>query len=353
MIFAGRWRPERRLEKRVKKAMSLAQAVLAGDRLALSRLLTLIENDAPQGLAALEELFPHSGRAHWIGVTGPSGAGKSSLVNQLARVFRQRGAGDAQQRVAVVAVDPSSPFSGGAILGDRLRMRDLAGDRGVFVRSMAARGALGGLARTTAAFAQVLDAAGYQRVLIETVGAGQSEVEVARLAHTTVVVEAPGLGDEIQAIKAGLLEAADVVAVNKADRPGAEKTLRILRAMIQGAGEAVAAKSGHWPAPASAAAEAPNWLPPVLATNALDGSGVEELAEAVERHGEHLRQSGDWQQKERQRLQNELDALLQSILVMRWRRGVPDERYQALLEQLFCRRISPYRAATELLQEEA
>ncbi len=213
--------------------MSLASPVLEGNRLSLARLLTQIENDTPEGQAALGALFPHTGGAHLIGVTGAPGTGKSSLVNQLARYFRSPGAGQEPRRVGIVAVDPSSPFTGGAILGDRVRMRDLAGDPGVFIRSMASRGSLGGLARATAGVVQALDAAGFELILIETVGAGQAEVDIARLAHTTLVVEAPGMGDEIQAIKAGILEIADILVVNKADRPGVENTERALRAMLQ------------------------------------------------------------------------------------------------------------------------
>ncbi len=213
--------------------MHLVPDVLAGERLALARLLSQVENDTPEGRAALNELFEHTGRAHLVGVTGAPGTGKSSLVNQLARYYRQPAQGGEPRTVAVVAVDPSSPFTGGAILGDRVRMRDLAGDPGVFIRSMAARGSLGGLAHATASLVQVFDAAGFEVILIETVGAGQAEVDIARLAHTTLVVEAPGLGDDIQAIKAGILEIADVLVVNKADRPGVENTERALRGMLQ------------------------------------------------------------------------------------------------------------------------
>ncbi|HEX7261003.1 MAG TPA: methylmalonyl Co-A mutase-associated GTPase MeaB, partial [Luteolibacter sp.] len=178
----------------------------------MTRLLTQVENDSPAGRATLGELFPYTGQAHLIGVTGAPGTGKSSLVNQLALGYRR----STNKKVAIVAVDPSSPFTGGAVLGDRVRMRDLSGDEGVFIRSMASRGSLGGIAQKTASIVQVFDAAGYEIIIIETVGAGQSEVDVARLAHTTVVVEAPGLGDEIQAIKAGILEIADVLVINKA-----------------------------------------------------------------------------------------------------------------------------------------
>src|SRR5512134_452436 len=208
--------------------MALTESVLEGNRLALARLLSQVENDSPEGRAALAELFPHTGKAHLIGVTGAPGTGKSSLVNQLALYFRKQD----NKRVAIVAVDPSSPFTGGAILGDRVRMRDLAGDPGVFIRSMATRGTLGGLAASTASVALALDAAGFEIILIETVGAGQAEVDIARLAHTTLVVEAPGLGDDIQAIKAGILEIADILVVNKADRPGVENTEKALRSVL-------------------------------------------------------------------------------------------------------------------------
>src|SRR5512147_1626600 len=209
--------------------MKTTDSILEGNRLPLSRLLTQVENHSPEGRAALAELFPHTGKAHLIGVTGAPGTGKSSLVNQLTLYYRK----EQKKRVAIIAVDPSSPFTGGAVLGDRVRMRDLSGDEGVFIRSMASRGSVGGLAQTTASFTQVFDAAGFNIIVIETVGAGQSEVDIARLAHTTIVVEAPGLGDDIQAIKAGILEIADVLVINKADRPGVENTERALRAMLE------------------------------------------------------------------------------------------------------------------------
>src|SRR5512136_497198 len=212
--------------------MDLAQAVLEGSRLALARTLTAVENSSPEGRAAISTLFPHTGRAHLVGITGASGTGKSSLVNQLARYYRQASGAEPPRSVAIVAVDPTSPFTGGAILGDRIRMRDLSGDPGVFIRSMATRGSLGGLAATTGDVVRVLDAAGFDLIMVETVGAGQSEVDIARAAQTTLVVEAPGMGDDVQAIKAGILEIADILVVNKADRPGVENTARALRAML-------------------------------------------------------------------------------------------------------------------------
>jgi LAO/AO transport system kinase len=325
--------------------MELVEAVLAGERLALARLLTQIENDTALGRSAQDILFPHTGKAHLVGVTGAPGTGKSSLVNQVARLFRWPSptGGAAPPKVAIVAVDPSSPFTGGALLGDRVRMRDLAGDPGIFIRSMAARGALGGLARATAAVVQVFDAAGYEIILIETVGAGQNEVDIAGLAHTTVVVDAPGLGDDIQAIKAGILEIADILVINKADRPGLENTQRSLRAMLE---------LGHPRIRPQGQAESgdPGWTPPVLSTIATTGSGIKEVYQAIVHHADYLRQSGEWQKRDRMRLQVELEALLQETLVARWRSRVPQQTYQSMAERVFKRQISPVNAVSELAE---
>jgi LAO/AO transport system kinase len=328
--------------------MTLAEELLSGNRLALTRLLTQVENDTPAGRAALTELFPHTGKAHLIGVTGAPGTGKSSLVNQLALHFRKQEG----RRVAVVAVDPSSPFTGGAVLGDRVRMRDLAGDPDIFIRSMASRGSLGGLAQTTAGLVQVFDAAGFDTILIETVGAGQAEVDIARLAHTTLVVEAPGLGDDIQAIKAGILEIADILVVNKADRPGAENTLKALRNALELAHPVRHVFQHHG---TLEAVEAPDttlynsWIPPIQKTVATNGMGIAELAAEVARHAEHLRESGDWVARERSRLESELDTLLQETLVTNFRREVPESRYEDVLEQVCQRELAPWEAVKMLL----
>jgi LAO/AO transport system kinase len=339
--------------------MTLVEAVLSGERLALARLLTQVENDTPAGQAALVELFPYTGQAHLIGVTGAPGTGKSSLVNRLARFYRDPPGGQAAQRVAVVAVDPASPFTGGALLGDRVRMRDLAGDPGVFIRSMSARGSLGGLAPATGRLVQVFDAAGFEVILIETVGAGQAEVDVARLAHTTLVVEAPGLGDDIQAIKAGILEIADILVVNKADRPGVENTERALRGMLQ------LAHPGGMPTlhhgrlmdlPAGPAdSDGGNglaWETPIYRTVATEGAGVPELADAIRRHREYLARSGGWERRERTRLHHDLEALLQSTLIARWRDTVKAGRYQEVLDRLVARQLSPHQAVQILLDGE-
>lgn len=331
---------------------SASEGVLAGDRLALARLLTQVENQTAAGRLALNDLFPHTGRAHLVGVTGSPGTGKSSLVNRLAYAYRHPPPGELPRRVAVVAVDPSSPFTGGAVLGDRVRMRDLTGDPGVFIRSMAARGALGGLARSTADVVQVLDAAGFDLILIETVGAGQSEVDIARLAHTTLVVESPGMGDDIQAIKAGILEIADVLVVNKADRPGVDNTERALRAMLELAHPTRRAFAGHHGSGGDVSAvEAPSewWLPPVLRLVATTGLGVLELMQAVDQHADYLRRSGEWARREAARLQTELEMLVQATLMQRWQQSLPDGLYAQVFEQLAARQLSPYAALDRLL----
>ena len=332
--------------------MTLVEELLSGNRLTLTRLLTQVENDTPDGRAALAELFPLTGKAHLIGVTGAPGTGKSSLVNQLAQQFRKAG----ERRVAVVAVDPSSPFTGGAVLGDRVRMRDLAGDPGVFIRSMASRGSLGGLAQTTAGLVQVFDAAGFEVILIETVGAGQAEVDIARLAHTTLVIEAPGLGDDIQAIKAGILEIADILVVNKADRPGVENTLKALKGALELAHPVRHVFQHHGRLEVvEAAHEAVNnsWIPPILKTVATEGSGVPELVREISHHEKHLRQSGEWDRRDRSRLESELEALLQDALVARFRDGVPQTRYREIQEQVFQRQLAPLDAVQLLLNGRA
>jgi GTPase len=254
------------------RAAALADAARAGDRRSLARLLTAVENHTPVAEHAMRRLYPQAGRAHLVGITGPPGAGKSTLVAALIAELRAAG-----RSVAVVAVDPSSPITGGALLGDRVRMQAYAGDDGVFIRSMASRGHAGGLAATSTAAAAVLDAAGFEVVLLETVGTGQSEVEVAAAADTTVVLEAPEMGDEVQAIKAGLLEVADIVVVNKGDRPGAQRTAAQLRAMLA---PSIGRNGGD---PADPPRPAPK-RPEVLVTTAVTGEGIPELLAALERH---------------------------------------------------------------------
>jgi LAO/AO transport system kinase len=329
--------------------MSLTDALLEGNRLALARLLTQVENGLPEGRTALAGLFPHTGRAHLIGVTGAPGTGKSSLVNQLALFYRRNG----HRKIAIIAVDPSSPFTGGAVLGDRVRMRDLAGDPGIFIRSMASRGSLGGIAQATASLAQVFDAAGFDIVIIETVGAGQSEVDVARLAHTTIVVEAPGMGDDIQAIKAGILEIADILVINKADRPGVENTERALRSTLELA-HPTKRFSHHgrlMDVPSSPGAQNDKlmWIPPIQKTVSTEGKGFGELTEAIARHIQYLHQSGDWQARDRARLEAELESALRETLIQRFLDTVQKSKYEETIQQVLNRNISPHEAVNALL----
>jgi len=327
--------------------MSLTKSILEGNRLALSRLLTQVENDSAEGRAGLAELFPYTGKGHLIGVTGAPGTGKSSLVNQLVLYYRK----SSEKKVAIVAVDPSSPFTGGAVLGDRVRMRDLSGDEGVFIRSMATRGSLGGIAQKTASLVQIFDAAGYEIIIIETVGAGQSEVDVARLAHTTLVVEAPGLGDEIQAIKAGILEIADVLVVNKADRPGVENTERALRSTLELAHPTKRVFRHHGKSMSISAppTDSKMWFPPIVKTVATEGKGIDELAASIAKHAEHLRQSGDWAARDRARLGSEMETLLREALMDRFLENIQQHKYEEMIENVVNRNISPSEAVISLL----
>jgi LAO/AO transport system kinase len=305
----------------VNHALSgLIQATVDGDRRALARLLTAIERGVPELRPLLPNLFAASRGAHLVGITGPPGSGKSTLVNALAAEFRRRG-----RRVGIIAVDPTSPYSGGAILGDRIRMMEHSADRDVFMRSMASRGELGGLAATTWIAAAALDAAGFDPILVETVGAGQSEVEIARLAETTVVVEVPEMGDEVQAIKAGLLEVADVIAVNKGDRPGAQHAARQLRAMMSTAGGRVERKP-----------------PPILITTATTGDGVPELADAVEAHRSVARSAA----QARQRARNQLARALADLAVQRARASA---EWDSTLDAVAAHDLDPLTAAERLL----
>jgi LAO/AO transport system kinase len=312
----------------------LTQAVLQGDRRALARLITLVENDDAQGRQALDALFPKTGTAHVIGITGPSGVGKSSLVNCLVEGIIER---DADVRVAVIAVDPTSPFSGGAVLGDRIRMRAIAEKSNVFIRSMASRGALGGLAHNIQAVSLVLDAAGYDFIVVETVGAGQSEVEIASLAHSVLVVEAPGLGDDVQAAKAGIMEIADILVLNKADKADVDAAEMTLRSML----------TMGYPSEES---DESIWVPPILRTVATDGEGIAELVEAIHAHARYLRSTGNWQQRDQIRLRAFLRGLLERERDREWQQLIPKEEFKNIFGQVFVRALSPY-AAVERLQE--
>jgi LAO/AO transport system kinase len=329
--------------------MGLVDRVLDGDRLALARLVSAIEDETPEGDDALAELFPRTGRAHIVGVTGGTGTGKSTLVNKLARHIRSASGGDHARTVGVVAVDPSSPFTGGAILGDRIRMRDLSGDQGIFIRSMASRGALGGLARRTRSVVQVLDASGFDLILVETVGAGQSEVEIASTAHTTLVIDSPGLGDEVQAIKAGILEIADILVVNKADLPGAAKTERALR---------MALELGYPGPPNAEQKDGPStgtsdrWIPPILKTTATEGQGIEAVLEAIDAHRAHLMQSGEIEERQRDRVRAEMDQLLRDQLASDFLASRGKAAYAQALDSVLARQLSPREAVRRFIEGE-
>ena len=301
----------------------LLRDAVAGERLALARLLTAIENDAPGLRELLPELFAAGRGGQLVGITGPPGSGKSTLVNALTEEWRRRG-----ERVGIVAVDPSSPYTGGAIMGDRIRMMGHAADRDVFMRSMASRGELGGIAAATWMAAAALDAAGYDPILIETVGAGQSEVEIARLAETTVVVEVPEMGDEVQAIKAGLLEVADLLVVNKGDRPGADLAARHLRAMLSTAGGRVGRKP-----------------PPIMLTTATSGQGVAALADAIEAHRSAARSPEQAAARARNQLRRALADLAMS-------RGSRHADWDATVASVANRELDPISAAERLLPED-
>jgi LAO/AO transport system kinase len=301
----------------------LLRGAVAGERLALARLLTAIENDAPGLRDLLPQLFAAGQGGHVVGVTGPPGSGKSTLVNALTDEWRRRG-----RRVGIVAVDPSSPYTGGAIMGDRIRMMDHSADREVFMRSMASRGELGGIAAATWMAAAALDAAGYDPILIETVGAGQSEIEIARLAETTVVVEVPEMGDEVQAIKAGLLEVADLLVVNKGDRPGADLAARHLRAMLSTAGGRIGRKP-----------------PPIMLTTATSGEGVAALADAIDAHQSTARSP----EQATARARNQVGRALSDLAT---RRGSHHADWDATVQSVADRELDPITAAERLLGED-
>jgi len=327
----------------------IVHRLLDGDRRAMARLISRVENNGHEAVDALVALYPHTGKAHIVGVTGAPGTGKSTLVNELAKAYRA-----ANVTVGIVAVDPTSPFSGGAILGDRIRMRDLSGDPGVFIRSMASRGNLGGLARATADVVKVLDAAGFQTVLVETVGAGQSEVEIARTAHTTLVVEAPGLGDDVQAIKAGVLEIADILVVNKADRDGAEHTRRALQMMLDLGTNQSIDHHGQMMRTSSvegALSHTQGWRPLICSTVAIRGQGIGELMQAIGDHRRYLEDSGAWAERERVRAAAELDRLLRDQLVRQVLKRIGPDAIDQAVDKIIARQVDAHAAVGALLAD--
>jgi LAO/AO transport system kinase len=302
----------------VLNADDLAGRVNAGDARALARVISMIENGDPRARSVIKELAPLATGARIIGLTGSPGAGKSTVTSALVAAFRARG-----ERAAVLATDPTSPFSGGALLGDRVRMQEHATDLGVFIRSMGSRGQLGGLAAATPQAVRALDAAGFGVILVETVGVGQAEVDIASAADTTAVLVAPGMGDSVQAAKAGVLEVADVLVVNKADRPETQRTVRDLRQM--------------------AAMSASPWKAPVVTTVAVAGEGIDELVRQLDRHWAWLTDSGERERRRLERARDEVTAM--AFGVLRQRLAVPDE----LAARVASGRLGPHEAAEELL----
>jgi len=306
----------------------LVAGVLQGHRRSIARLMSIAETTGRAGNEALAAIHKHVGRAHIIGITGVPGSGKSTMVRALAQLLRTRG-----RTVGIVAVDPSSPFSGGAILGDRIRMLDLTGDDGVFIRSLATRGALGGLARATHDVVDILDAAGFDVVLIETVGVGQDEVDIVQAAHTVVVVSAPGLGDEIQAIKAGVLEIADIHVVSKCDRPDAQETVADLRAMLR---------------LGALGREASTWKVPVVGTSAQKREGIDELVSTTEDHLKHLQSTDEIKARRRKNLEMRVLKAAEDIVREQMLSGSRDA-LEVLLDRTLAGDLDPYTAACQLL----
>ena len=295
----------------------------------MARLISLIENGFPEATSALKGLYPFTGRAFIVGITGPPGSGKSTLTDQLTQEFRRHG-----RTIGIVAVDPTSPFTGGAILADRIRMQRHTLDGGVFIRSMATRGHLGGLAKATNDVVNVLDAAGKEIIFIETVGVGQDEVEVVKTAHTSIVVTVPGLGDDIQAIKAGILEIADIFVVNKADREGADKTVAELQAMMAlGPGRS-------------------DWSPPIFKTVAIEEEGIVELAQGILAHQAHLDQAGVRQERQRERSHALFLELLKERVTRRLlERAAANGILEQTIERIAHRDLDPYSAVDEFLEK--
>jgi LAO/AO transport system kinase len=330
--------------------IDLVQELLTGNRRALARLLTSVERKDAGAEQALAALFPHTGHAWVVGVTGAPGTGKSTLVNEMTKFYRAQG-----KTVGILAVDPTSPFTGGAILGDRIRMRDLSGDSGVFIRSMATRGNLGGLAPTTRDAIRVLDAAGFDIILVETVGAGQNEVDIVRTADTTVVVEAPGMGDEVQAIKAGILEIADVLIVNKADRPGVNHTVQALRMMLE-LGHPAARTSSHHGRLLPVEQPRPNgddplWIPPLLQVVASEGKGIEAVIEAIDAHRRYLHDGALRSAIEHQQIEIELYERLRDSLMARLLQDTPTSTITSMIERIQARELDPQSAVREILAQ--
>ena len=339
--------------------MDIAKELLAGNRLALSRAITAIENEYPEANDIMKELYTHTGHAYVVGITGPPGAGKSTMTDKIARVYRKKG-----MTVGIVAVDPSSPFTGGAILGDRIRMDDLTLDKGVFIRSMGTRGSLGGLSHKTADVVKAMDAFGKDIIIVETVGVGQSEVDIVKAADTTMVILIPGMGDDIQAIKAGILEIGDLFVINKSDLDGADKVVREINMMLDlDAGSMRIAKTAtqkaledqfhHLSVAPKAEEAAPGyWRPPVHKVVAMQNEGIEELVELVGKHRAFIEENGELTRRRTKRAKDEMLDILNARINYRIKRQIVENgRLDAYVESFRKHETDPYTVVGELMEE--
>jgi LAO/AO transport system kinase len=309
--------------------LELVENLLKGDKRAAAKLISLVENEDEEASEVLRELYKHTGKTHIVGITGPPGVGKSSLVFGLTKVIRDKG-----KKVGIVAIDPTSRFTGGAILGDRIRMTELSTDEGVFMRSMGTRGHHGGIAKATTEAAMVLDAMGMDIVFVETVGAGQSQSMIWECVHTSILVEMPGMGDEIQALKAGILEIGDIFVVNKGDREGADQLVKELESV------------------AEYKAMEQKWKPPVHVTVATEGQGLESVVDSIEGHLGYLKESGEYQKREEERAKGEFTRTVQDLLLRKAFAGEGSKkRFDELLREIMEKKTDPYSAAEQLLEE--